>query len=100
MNIKTTDAAAASQVNLSQTLEPRDVSRAGVSESSSPGSAPAVDSIALSNTSDLVQLALQSGTDARAARVQELRQQIQNNQYQVDPLTVSRSLISAHLAGE
>ena len=100
MNIKTSDATNASQINLNPTPEPRDVSRTSVPESSSQAGSPAPDSIALSNTSGLVQQALSSVSDARTARVNELQQLFQSNQYHADSLAVSRALISAHLAGE
>src|SRR5277367_4496949 len=74
MNIKTSDATSASQINLGQTPEPRDLGRTSVSESSSQAASPAVDSIALSNSSDLVQQALNSVSDSRTARVNELKQ--------------------------
>lgn len=100
MNVKPGDTSNASQINLNSTPEPRDVSRSSLAESNPSTDSPAADSIALSNTSNLVQLALNSGTEARAARVQELKQLYQSNQYYADPVSVSRSLISAHIAGD
>jgi anti-sigma28 factor (negative regulator of flagellin synthesis) len=58
------------------------------------------DSIALSGTTGLVQQAIVSGIDARAARVQELQKQVQSGQYQVDAKAVSQAVIEAHLGGE
>jgi len=101
MSIKTGDTTNASQINLNPTPEPRDVSRGGGSSVTSSSGAPqAADSIALSNTNALVQQALSAGTDERTARVQELKQLYDNNQYYADPVTVSRSLISAHISGD
>jgi|HubBroStandDraft_1064217.scaffolds.fasta_scaffold109864_2 hypothetical protein len=101
MSIKTGDTTNAPQINLNPAPEPRDATRTGGSPvTSSAGSPQAADSIALSNTNALVQQALSAGTDERTARVQELKQLYDNNQYYADPLTVSRSLISAHIAGE
>jgi len=98
MNIKTGAATNASQIDLNQTPEPREASRAGALGSQS--APPATDSIALSNTNELVQQALTAGTEVRAARVQELKQLYENNQYYSDPVAVSQSLITAHIAGE
>ena len=99
MNIKPGDNSNPSQINLTQTSEPRDVSRTGASQPASVGGAQNTDSIALSNTSDLVQLALSAGVDARSARVQQLKELYENNQYYAEPLAVSRSLIDAHVSG-
>ncbi len=64
------------------------------------GRSTTADSITLTSTRDLVQQALNSGSEARLARILELKQQIESNQYQVDPLAVSRALIDAHLADD
>jgi flagellar biosynthesis anti-sigma factor FlgM len=100
MNIKPGVTSNASQINLNQTAEPRDVARAGASETSSASPSPVGDSIKLSNSSDLVQQALNAQSDTRAARVNQLKQLYENNQYYVDASAVSRSLISAHLSGD
>ena len=49
---------------------------------------------------DLLQQALTSGDEARAARIAELRSAIADGSYQVDAVAVSRALIDAHLAGD
>jgi flagellar biosynthesis anti-sigma factor FlgM len=98
MNIKTGDATNASQINLDQTRAPRQSGSVDASGQTVTGPAVGGDSIALSSTRDLIQQALSAGSDARLARIQELKQQIDSNQYQVDPVAVSRALISAHLA--
>ncbi|MBZ5610078.1 MAG: flagellar biosynthesis anti-sigma factor FlgM [Acidobacteriia bacterium] len=98
MKIKTGDATDASQINLDQARAPRPAGGADLAGSAAIGRSTAADSIALSSTKDLVQQALSAGSDARAARVLELKQQIESNQYRIDPLAVSRALIDAHLA--
>jgi flagellar biosynthesis anti-sigma factor FlgM len=75
-------------------------SRAGASNSASASSAPGDDSISLSNSPNLVQQALASSSSGRAARIQELRALVQNNQYQPDAQEVSQALINAHLTGD
>ena len=97
MTIKTNGATDATQIDLNQARESRDISNASPLESTTTGSR-GTDSIALSGIRDLVQQALSSGADARTARIAQLKQQIDSNQYQVDPVAVSRALINAHLA--
>ena len=102
MRIYGSDMTDASQINLDQTRSSRevvDLSGSG-SASSSNSASSSSDSIALSGISDLVQQAFSAGAQDRAARVQQLKQQIDNNQYSIDPSVVSSSIISAHLAGE
>jgi anti-sigma28 factor (negative regulator of flagellin synthesis) len=60
----------------------------------------ASDSIALTGVSSLAQLALTAGAGERADRVQQLKQMVDNNQYTIDPVSVSSALIGAHLSGE
>jgi len=100
MTIKNGDTAGVSQMNLDQTSGSRQVGNVASSGSGSVARTPANDSIALSNTSDLVQQALTSGTDARSARVLQLRQLVQTNQYHVDAAAVASALIDAHLVGD
>lgn len=90
----------ASQINLDQTRSNREVVDTTASTPNSTVSSPSSDSITLSGISDLVQQALSAGTDARSARVQQLKQLIDSNQYSIDPVAVSNAIISAHLAGE
>ena len=97
MRIKNDNTTAASEIGLSQTRESRDAANAAASKPAAIGS-PAADSVALTGVRDLVQRAVSSGADARAARINQLKQQIASNQYEVDPLAVSQALISAHLA--
>jgi flagellar biosynthesis anti-sigma factor FlgM len=73
---------------------------AGASKPSTTDSTPGDDSISLSNSPNLVQQALASGSSARSARIQELKALIQNNQYQPSAEEVGRALINAHLTGE
>jgi flagellar biosynthesis anti-sigma factor FlgM len=72
----------------------------GASKPSTTDSTPGDDSISLSNSPNLVQQALASGSFARSARIQELKALIQNNQYQPSAEEVGRALINAHLTGE
>lgn len=58
------------------------------------------DSVALNGVGDLAQLALSAGASERADRVEQLKQMVDTNQYTVDPDTVSRALIGAHMVGD
>lgn len=100
MIIKNGDTAGVSQMNLDQTTASRQIGNAASSGSASVAPTPADDSIALSNTSDLVQQALTSGTDARSARILQLRHLVETNQYHVDAAAVASALIDAHLVGD
>ncbi len=98
MKIKTGDATDAAQINLDQARSTRPPAGADLAGSASIGRSAAADSIALSSSKNLVQQALTAGSEARLARVLELKQQIESGQYRIDPLAVSRALIDAHLA--
>ncbi len=100
MRIKTGDMTDASQINLDQTRNTREVSDSSASGVTAANKSQGSDSIALSGISDLVSQAQSAGSDARAARVQQLKQLIESNQYPIDPVAVSRALISAHVAGD
>jgi flagellar biosynthesis anti-sigma factor FlgM len=100
MTIKNSDTAGVSQSNLDQTSASRKIGNAASSGSGSVDLTPADDSIALSNTSGLVQQALTSGTDARSARILQLQHLIETNQYHVDAAAVASALIDAHLLGD
>jgi flagellar biosynthesis anti-sigma factor FlgM len=100
MKIKAGDTPDATRMDLDPTRGTRETNSSDATNSVSPSRVPSNDSIALSGTTGLIQQALGSGSDARAARVLELQQQVQSGQYQVDARAVSRSLIDAHLAGE
>lgn len=99
MTIKNGTTAGASQIDLDRTAGSRPVSSGSSSASSSGAASQASDSIALSQTNDLVQLALTTGSPARSARIEQLKNLVQTNQYQVDAGAVSNSLIDAHLRG-
>ncbi len=83
-------------------LQPAQSSRQPIDSTGSTGlgGTEASDSIALNGVSDLVQLALNAGTGERTDHVQQLKQSVESNQYQVDPELVSRALIRAHTNGE
>ena len=100
MKIKAGDTPDATRMDLNPTRGTRETSGTAASDSISPSRTPSNDSIALSGTNNLVQQALGAGSDARAARVLELQQQVQSGQYQVDAVAVSRSLIQANFNGE
>jgi flagellar biosynthesis anti-sigma factor FlgM len=98
MIIKNSDSAGVSGMNLGQTSASRQIGNTAPSSSGSVDRTPANDSIALSNTSDLVQQALTS--DTRSARILQLRHLIETNQYNVDAGAVASALIDAHLVGD
>lgn len=100
MKIKPGDTSDLTRMDLNPTRGSREVSGSAGLGSASSSRPPSADSIALSSTSDLVQRTMGAGSEARLARVAELRQQIASGQYQVDAMSVSRALIGAHLAGE
>ena len=100
MKIKTGDTPDAMRMDLNPTRGTREAGGLADSKSVSPSPTTSGDSIALSGTTGLVQQAIVSGTDARAARVQELQKQLQSGQYQVDAMAVSQAVIEAHLGGE
>jgi len=86
----------ASQVELNQASATRDASTAD-SKGSTTGAGLGLDSIALSGVSSLVPLVLNAGNDVRSQRVAELKAQYESNTYNIDPVAVSRALISEHL---
>jgi flagellar biosynthesis anti-sigma factor FlgM len=100
MKINPGDTPDTTRMDLNPTRATSETEGPKASNSGSGSRTSSGDSIALSSTNGLVQQALGAGSAARAARVIELQQQLQNGQYQVDPLSVSRALISSHLAGE
>lgn len=100
MTIKNSDTAGVSGTNLDQTSASRKIGNAASSGSGSVDRTPGDDSIALSNTSGLVQQALTSGADARSARILQLRHLVETNQYHVDAAAVASALIDAHLVGD
>jgi len=100
MTIKNGDTAGITQTNLDQTSGSRKIGNSASSAAGSVDRTPADDSIALSNTSGLVQQALTSIADARSARILQLRHLIETNQYHVDAAAVASALIDAHLVGD
>jgi len=100
MKIKTGDTPDQTRMDLNPTHGARQAGSLADAKSVGLNRQPSGDSIALSGTTGLVQQALTSGADARAARVLELQKQVQSGQYNVDAMALSRSLIEAHLAGE
>jgi anti-sigma28 factor (negative regulator of flagellin synthesis) len=90
---------ASSRLNFDQTSGSARTEGVGSSQKTTGGAGASTDSISLTS-SNLVQQALNSGSDARAARIQQLRALIQNNQYNPSAQEVSRSLVNAHIAGE
>lgn len=100
MTTKVETATNISQVDLDRTGGSRPVGSGSGSSSVSASSSQAGDSIALSQTSDLVQLALSAGAATRSARTEQLKNLVETNQYNVDASSVSNALIDAHLAGD
>ena len=99
MTIKTGDAGNIPNAEVDRTRSARNTSSANTSSSSS-SKGSTVDSIALTSAKDIVQRALNAGSEARLNRIQELRNQVENNQYSVDAVAVSHALIESHLAGD
>lgn len=94
-----TNAAGLSQLDLDRTNGARPVSSGNGSSAVPSSSAQGNDSIALTQTGDLVQLALETGASTRSARIEQLKNLVETNQYQVDAGAVSSALIEAHLTG-
>jgi len=89
-----------SRMDLDQTRGSREVGATAASATGSANRTPSNDSISLSSPSGIVQQALIAGAGERAARVQQLKSQIDSNQYQTDALATSRAIINAGLAGD
>ena len=100
MKIKTGATPDVAETNLNRTAATRESAAPAGSGSTPRTAAPAADSISLSASRDLVQAALGSGSDARAARVSELQKQFAGGQYQVDAHAVSQALIAAHFTAQ
>lgn len=88
-----------SLLNLDKTQSSPQTAGAGASQSATTSGTPGDDSISLSNSGNLIRQALNSSSEARSSRVQELKALVQSNQYQPDSQEVSRALIDAHIAG-
>jgi hypothetical protein len=100
MRIHSGDVSDTMEIQLDQARQSREAAdSAGPPSGSSAGTAGS-DSIALTGGSDLVQAALNAGAGQRAGRIQQLKQLVDSNQYSVDPPTLSRALIGAHLTGD
>jgi flagellar biosynthesis anti-sigma factor FlgM len=56
------------------------------------------DSVALSSAAIQIHQALSAGADARAERVQQLKQQIAAGQYTIDPATIGSAILDAGIA--
>jgi flagellar biosynthesis anti-sigma factor FlgM len=101
MIVNNNEAPGASRLNLDQTTASSRTTDAAASQASGTSGAPSgADSISLTSSSGLVQQALSAGSDARAARVQQLKALVQSNQYNPSAQEVSSALISAHIAGD
>jgi flagellar biosynthesis anti-sigma factor FlgM len=92
------NAALGSQVQLEHARATGEPSTAPSNGSVSSGSGE--DSIVLSNTAVLIQHASSAGSADRASRVEQLKQQVQNGQYSVDPGALGNALIGGAIAGE
>lgn len=101
MTVNNNDTPDVARLNLEQTSLQKTggSSRASSAGPASTDSTPGDDSISLSNTPNYVQQALASSSSDRAARIQELKALVANNQYLPDAQEVSRALINAHLQG-
>ena len=99
-NINNNETSGASRLNLEQTAGSARTEGPGASQNAPSGATAGADSIALTSSSNLVQQALNSGSAARAARVQQLKALVQSNQYLPSAQDVSRALINAHIAGD
>ena len=100
MKIKTGATPDVTETNLNRTLATRESVAPAGSDSTQRAPAPVADSIALSTTRNLVQVALAAQSDVRAARVSELQKQVASGQYQVDARAVSQALIAAHFTAQ
>ncbi|ERR1700734_3793262 len=101
MIVNNNEAPGASRLNLDQTgASSRTTDAAASQTAGASGVTSAADSISLTSSSGLVQQALSAGSDARTARVQQLKALVQSNQYNPSAQEVSSALISAHIAGE
>ena len=99
-NVNNSEVSGSSRLNLDQTTASSRAAGAGSTQNTSGVAGSVGDSIALTSSSSLVQQALNAGSDARTARIQQLKALIQNNQYQPSAQEVSSALISAHIAGD
>ena len=93
-----TNAALSSQVHLEHARATGDSSTGPASAGNSSGSGE--DSIVLSSAAVLIQRASSAGAADRASRVEQLKQQVQNGQYSVDPGALGNALIGGAVAGE
>ncbi len=99
-NINNNETPGTSRLNLEQTSGSSRTTEASAANASAGAAGTTSDSISLTNSLNLVQQALTAGSSARAARVQQLKALVQNNQYNPSAQEISSALISAHLAGD
>ena len=100
MIIKSGDSPDISRLDLGQTRGSQGAGATGAPAQGWIQQSHSNDSISLSTTGDLVQQAMTAGASDRAARVQQLKSQVESNQYQVDAQATSQAIIDAHLSGE
>jgi flagellar biosynthesis anti-sigma factor FlgM len=92
-------AVASSQLHLDQTRAANGATP-GDSTGSAANSGAKGDSVALSGAAGLIHQALNAGSESRAARVQELKQQIESGQYVIDAAAISTAIVNAGIAGD
>jgi len=92
-------ALAGSQVQLDHARAAGETTSADSSRSGSVENGQS-DSVALSGAAGLIHQAQNAGSDARAARVQQLKQQIESGQYAIDPAAIGNAILNAGIAGE
>lgn len=90
---------AGSQLHLDQTRAANGATL-GDSAGSAASSGVTGDSVTLSGAAELIHQALNAGSETRADRVQQLKQQIESGQYVVDPAAISNAILDAGIAGE
>jgi flagellar biosynthesis anti-sigma factor FlgM len=93
-------AAPGSQLHLDQARGANGVAPADSTGSSAASSGVGGDSVALSGAAGLIHQALNAGSDARSARVQQLKQQIESGQYAIDSAAIGNAIVNAGIAGE
>ena len=93
-------AAAGSQLHLEQARAANGVAPADSTGGSAASSSVAGDSVALSGAAGLIHKALSAGSETRAARVQQLKQQIESGQYAIDPAAISNAIVNAGIVAE
>jgi anti-sigma28 factor (negative regulator of flagellin synthesis) len=100
MKIHSGDVPDTMEIQIDQARQSREVTDSTGPTTGSKAGTGSSDSIALTGVSDVVQLALNAGTNERADRVQQLKQLVDSNQYATDPAALSRAMIGAQLTGD